>query len=157
MNIFRSETMQYFKIIIPKTNAVRILSAVETIGNIHFIDRSEHDLKAKNYFNESSKRCTELLFHLKQLEEKISESEMRIKKVKSVEKFYDRLEHLSHSTKDSDEKIFADLESELEQIFTKINETGHYMSDIDTTIHVVKRNLGFYNLIRKVVPVDSLE
>ena len=61
MQLFRSETMQYFKIVIPKINAVTIMSAIETIGKIHFVDRTHHSSLYKNAYTDQVKKCSELL------------------------------------------------------------------------------------------------
>ena len=156
MNIFRSEPMDYFKIVIPKDNSVKIMSAIETIGNIHFIDKSENDLKTKNYYSESAKKCGDLIYHFKEIEEKMDEFGIDVKKVADIEDFYTRLEEISHSTKESQEKIFSDLGNELDGVFSRLNESTNQINDLESTIIVIRRRLGFFNLAKQLVPKDNI-
>ena len=40
MNIYRSDTMKYYKIVVPKDNIVQILNTIEEVSCIHMVDNN---------------------------------------------------------------------------------------------------------------------
>lgn len=154
MNLFRSETMQYFKIVIPKANAVKILSAMETVGNIQFVDRSTE--LNKPLFSETVKRCDELLANIAEIEKKMKENMMSIVSPIKSKYFYQDLQEESRHCKDSDEKVFAEIDSDITRTFLRLQEATSSESNMKETILYLKKKLCFYNQIKEITPEGSL-
>lgn len=158
MNLFRSETMQYFKIAIPKTNSLKILSAIETIGKIHFVDRSHNkDKNYRNSYTEASRKCMETLSQLEEMRRRMEDYHIKLVAPVSWEEFYDKLESITngpavdqHVT--NDERLYSELMAELAETFTRLQESTTSADDIEQSVFYLQKQLCFYKLIRDLLP-----
>lgn len=156
MGFFRSETMQYFKIVIPKTNGVKIMSALETIGHLHFIDRREHTgLPIKTYYSESARKCDELLSSLEALEKKMVECKIKVRCPIDIQQVYTMLHQQSLESRENDEKVFAELDGEIEGLSRAIQEGMANEKDINDSILAINKKISFYQLISEITPHEG--
>ena len=91
MSIFRSETMQYFKIVFPDSNGYSILSKLGELGKLHFVDRNPDLLSNQKPFSNILRKCSELEEMVQQIEVIMGESKIEIQRENNLEKFFSKL------------------------------------------------------------------
>ena len=158
MNLFRSETMQYFKIAIPKTNSLKILSVIETIGKIHFVDRAHNrDKNFRNSYTEASRKSLETLGQLAEIQRKMDDYHIKLQPPASWEEFYDKLEEITNGPSvdqnvTNHERLYSELMAELNETFQRLRESTSSNDDIEHSVYYLQRQLCFYKLIRDLLP-----
>ena len=156
MNIFRSETMQYFKIVLPKDNSLKIMSALESTGDIHFVSQTKGDGKIKGYYSESARRCELILFQLAAIEKRLEKSRVHITHPENQEDFYKILREKMERSKLNEERYFVKIEAELQKLFSRINEYSHHEANIDDNAVYLFKKVCFLRLTQQMVPPDQL-
>lgn len=150
--------MQYFKAVIPKNNAVRILSAMQTIGNIQFVDRNSHvHGPVKGHYADVLKTCNETLGHIVEIEKKMESKGIEIVYPYDVESFYIRLEEICKASKENEERTFLNLVKEIKDIYKKLLEYVASRENMNSAITTLKKKLCFYHLIKDLVDEQSIE
>ena len=91
-SLFRSETMQYFKIVFPDVNAHQVISRLGRLGSIHFVDRNHDPQSAINPFNKLVKKCAELEDVLATIGQTMESFDIKIRKCPDLDFFFLKLE-----------------------------------------------------------------
>lgn len=156
MEFFRSETMQYFKIVIPKTNSVRIMSALESIGHLHFVDkRAANAVTVRTYYSECAKKCGELLIQLNEIEIKMAQHKVSIEHPHNIPRLYRLLQEDSLGGRADDEKVFSELQNYLSKVFQQLNDNTARQSELDDAIKDINKQISFFRLLDKISPPEG--
>lgn len=156
MEFFRSETMQYFKIVIPKANSVRIMSALEAIGHLHFVDkRMTAGPSMRTYYSESARKCDELLTQISEIERKMTQHKVPIERPHNIRKLYRLLQEESLGSRADDERVFSDLEHNLTSVFQQLHDNTSRQSELTDAIKEINKEISFFRLLDSISPPEG--
>lgn len=153
MNLYRSETMQYFKVVIPKDNCIKILSGIETFGNTHFVDRNGDTLTMKRTFSDLVNRCTNILNLIQNLKMKMEGLGLKVLPQRSIRIFYEKHHQELLKSKEPDQAPFLSIEKALEEFHVN-QELIVGNNEINARIVMTKKRLYFLQQVQQLLPKE---
>jgi len=76
--MFRSERLNYYKVVAPVDSAREVMIKMGSVGGLHLIDLNKHELSVKRPFHAQIHRIHEVLSNLTSLEQILGQNEKRI-------------------------------------------------------------------------------
>ena len=153
MNTYRSETMQYFKVVIPKDNCIKILSGMETFGNTHFVDRNGDTLTMKRTFSDLISRCSNILVLIQNLKAKMQSLGIQIFPQRSIRTFYEKHHAELLKSQEPDQAPFLQIEKALEEFHVN-QELIMGGNEINARIVATKKRLFFLQQVQQLLPKE---
>lgn len=152
MGFFRSESMDYYQLVIPDSNAHEILAALGRLNLVHFIDKNKAvPIIYRPYVN-ILKHCSEFEHRIEQIERTIEKFGHKIKRCSNMNQFLNKYQEYQTLEGKSSEPHFREIENKFDNMTHSLLKTLDSYDEIQDKLQKTQENLCLQNLIRTVLP-----
>lgn len=134
--MFRSESILYYKLIIPRSNCWHVMNELGYLGCVHIKDLSEDKIMADRPFFESLRYCDETLEVIKKMSNYLNENGHEINKCQDYKVYLKNLKEIVSRSGRDEKKYFESMGEEMRRINRKLEEQVAFYKEIDTRIRV---------------------
>lgn len=152
MSLFRSETMNYFKIVFPDSHSYQILSMLGQLGKLHFVDRNPGCLTHDKPFSRIIRKCGELEEMLEQIQKIMIQFEVPIRSEPNPERFFRKLEERVRAADSAPESILGEMEHIISENSLKIKEMQSSFIDLQEQLDLCLEELCLLKIIQRMLP-----
>ena len=154
MGFFRSESMDYYQLVIPDANAHEILAALGRQNLVHFIDKNKSVPTIYRPYVNMLKHCSDFENRIEHVENTIEKFGHKIKRCLNINQFLNKYqEYLSKEGKGA-EAHFREMEAKFDDFTHSLLSTRDSYDEIQEKLYKMQENQCMQQLIRTVLPAN---
>jgi len=149
--MFRSETVSYYKLTIPRTNSWEVMNKLGNLGCVHIKDLNEDILSHEHPFHKILRRCDVAMESINRVVHYLDINNHRIRKPDNIPIFLSNLSSYIKGNRIEEKHYFDKAEEEIrrlderlqeqDQILEKLEEQIKHSDDSKTILETIKNNL----------------
>ncbi|KAL4479041.1 hypothetical protein ABPG73_022159 [Tetrahymena malaccensis] len=139
MNIFRSENMGYYHLILPRESSWEVMNELGGLSLLHFIDQNPDLPNINKAFTNYIKRCDEVLFKLNLIKKQMHNFDKEINKPDNFKDLQGYFNKILQQREKAGQTYFEEIEDSVYQKATQLEEQiNNYTNLQDKQDHLVE-------------------
>lgn len=150
--MLRSETVDKYKIIIPKENAWEVLNELGMIGNVEFVTPEGHGNEREKQYHRMSKHAEEIMRQMSTIHEFLSEQKAEIRGCHNYDRYLSNIGRILRNSGHGHRSYFNHVGETVRQFAEDIAKHSNAMNKLVDDLTRAEEELVVNNTLRASLP-----